>query len=297
MSERNKALLALVVLTLVWGEAWVWWRQMLDLAGPMTAIFHRLVIATVSLFFAMRVLGLRLKLGTPLLPTIAIGVTQTGLFFILQVWAVLQSGPGKTSILIFTMPVWMLLLSGPLLGERVRSAQWLPVAITVAGLLVIIAPWEGGGSFSQLLAIGSALCWAVSGILIKRLGQRQPVDLFNLNAWQMLFGMLLLAAVVPFVPERSVAWGWDYAWLLLILGVASTGGGWVLWGYILKRLPAWQAGLSVLGIPVVANISAHLTLGEQFSPRELAGMACIAAGLALLSWITWRQAFPKAPAA
>lgn len=288
MSERSKALWALVVLTLVWGESWVWWRQMLDLAGPFTASFHRLLLAGVSIFLVMRLRGNRLALGTPLWPTIWIAVTQTGLFFILQVWAVLQSGAGKTSILIFTMPVWMLLMSGPLLGERIRPLQWLPVAVTVAGLLVFIAPWQQGSvSLGQVAALGAALCWAISGVLTKRLAMQQPIDNFNLNAWQMLIGMVMLAGVVVMVPEQPVQWGWHYSGLLIVLGVFSSAGGWLLWGYILKRLPAWQASLSVLGIPVVANVSAHWTLGERFTAPEFSGMLLIGVGLALLSVLAW----------
>ena len=288
MSERNKAALALVVLTLVWGESWVWWRQMLDLAGPFTAVFHRVLLATIAIFAFMRLQGRRVSLGTPLLPTLWIAITQTGLFFGLQVWAVLQSGAGKTAILIFTMPVWMLLMSGPLLGERIRALQWLPVAITVTGLFVFIAPWQvGDTSLGQILALCGALSWAVSGVLTKRLALRQPVDNFNLNAWQMLIGTVILAAVAVVVPEAPVQWGGHYLWLLVLLGVFSTGGGWLIWGYILKRLPAWQAGLSVLGVPVVANISSHWTLGERSTPLELTGMLLIGLGLGLLCLLGW----------
>jgi drug/metabolite transporter (DMT)-like permease len=42
-------------------------------------------------------------------------------FTILQTSALVEGGPGKTSVLIFTMPIWTLLMSWPLLGERVQG--------------------------------------------------------------------------------------------------------------------------------------------------------------------------------
>ncbi|MEK7737479.1 MAG: multidrug transporter, partial [Pseudomonadota bacterium] len=60
-------------------------------------------------------------------------------------------------------------------------------------------------------------------------------------------------------------------------------------------LPAWEASLSVLGVPVVAIPSAHLQLDETASGFELSGMLLIGAGLALLSLFNWRQQRDKNP--
>ena len=48
------------------------------------------------------------------------------------------------------------------------------------------------------------------------------------------------------------------------MSVASTAMCWWLWIYILDRVPAWEASLSVLGTPVVAILSSRLTFGEEF---------------------------------
>ena len=67
----------------------------------------------------------------------------------------------------------------------------------------------------------------------------------------------------------------------------STGSGAIQWIYILDRLPAWEASLSVLGTPVIAILSSRLTLGEEFTALEIAGILLIGGGLALLSLIGW----------
>jgi hypothetical protein len=56
---------------------------------------------------------------------------------------------------------------------------------------------------------------------------------------------------------------------------------------VLKRLPAWQASLSVLGVPAVAILSSRQQMGEAVDTLELAGILLIAAGLTLLSFLGW----------
>ena len=49
--------------------------------------------------------------------------------------ALVDGGPGKTSILVFTMPVWVLLMGWPALGERVRGLQWVAVGLALGDVL------------------------------------------------------------------------------------------------------------------------------------------------------------------
>ena len=62
---------------------------------------------------------------------------------------------------------------------------------------------------------------------------------------------------------------------------------WWLWIYLLDRVPAWEASLSVLGTPVIAILSSRLTFGEQFKATEIGGILLIGSGLALLSLLGW----------
>jgi drug/metabolite transporter (DMT)-like permease len=71
------------------------------------------------------------------------------------------------------------------------------------------------------------------------------------------------------------------------MAVVSTALCWWLWIYILDKVPAWEASLSVLGTPVVALISSRLVMGEEFKLSEMAGIALIGSGLAMLSLIGW----------
>ena len=286
---RNRWLppLALIVLSSTWGYAWVVAKQGLTYAPPFAFAAERCIGSAVALLLALKLSGRPLRMPFPR-ATSMIGLTQVAGFMIFQTWALVEGGPGKTAVLIFTMPIWTLVMSWIFLGERIRGRQWLAALSTLAGLLLIIEPWNMHTSaLSKGLGITAAFCWAAGSILVKRLRSTEPVDLLSLTAWQMVIGAVPLTLLAVLVPERPTDWSMHYVGILAFMAVASTALCWLLWIYILDRVPAWEASLSVLGTPVIAILSSRLTLGEEFSRVEIAGVLLIGSGLALLSLIGW----------
>ncbi len=279
--------LVLAGLSLIWGYTWILSKQALDYSPPFAFAAERCVAGAVALFIALRIMGRPFKLTAPG-PTLVIAMIQVAGFMVFQTWALVEGGAGKTAVLIFTMPIWTLLMAWPLLGERIRGAQWLAALCTLTGLLLIIDPFNLYSSlFSKLLGVMAALCWAGGTILVKRLRTRHTVDLFALTAWQMALGAIPLIAIALVVPERPTDWSMHYIGILALISIVSTALGWWLWNYSLDRVPAWEASLSVLGTPVVAILSSHAVLDESFSPREIGGIVLIGSGLLLLSLVNW----------
>ncbi|HEX5804359.1 MAG TPA: EamA family transporter [Azospira sp.] len=286
-SRRWLPPLALVVLSLTWGYTWILAKQGLAYAPPFAFAAERCLGGALALIVALKLMGRPLKLVAPG-PTLAIALTQVSGFMIFQTWALVEGGPGKTAVLIFTMPIWTLLMAWPLLGERVRGRQWLAAASTLAGLVLIIEPWDMQASlFSKFLGLLAALCWAAGTILIKRLRSTRQVDLLALTTWQMLLGTVPLVVLALIVPERPTEWTGSYLGILAFMSIASTALCWWLWAYILDRVPAWEASLSILGTPVVAIVSSRLIFGEEFKATETTGILLIGSGLALLSLFSW----------
>jgi drug/metabolite transporter (DMT)-like permease len=279
--------LALFVLSVTWGYTWVMAKQALEYAPPFTFAAERCVGGALALLLAVKLMGKSLVLQAPG-QTLTIGLVQVTGFMLFQTWALVEGGPGKTAVLIFTMPIWTLLIAWPMLGERIRGTQWLAALSTLAGLALIIEPWNMHTSlFSKFLGVTAALCWAVGTVLVKRLRSRHKVDLLVLTTWQMVLGAVPLVLLALAIPERPTDWSLPYIGILTFMAVVSTALCWWLWIIILDRVPAWEASLSVLGTPVVAIISSRLMLGEEFRLGEVTGMLLIGGGLALLTLLGW----------
>ena len=278
---------ALVILTIIWGVTWVIAKQGLAYAPPFAFAADRAFCAALALLILLKISGRPMQLMAPGL-TIVISLLQVTASLSLQTWALTSGGAGKTAVLVFTMPLWTLLLSWPILGERIRGGQWLAAFSTLGGLLLIIEPWAiHDGLFGNFLGVLAALCWAVGTLLIKRYRSRLNADVLVFTTWQIVLGSLPLLFLSAIIPERTTDWSLAYIGILVFIALVSFSFCWLLWLYVLDRLPAWEAGLSLLGTPVVALVSSRLVLGEAFKPTETAGILLISTGLALLSLIGW----------
>jgi len=284
-SVRNAAL-ALALLSLIWGYNFVVMKKVMAYVDPFQFTAMRTVLGAGTLFVAL--IWLRKPLRPVAIgPTFLLGLLQTAVFTALLQWSLVSGAAGKTAVLTYTMPFWLLLFAWVGLGERVRGTQWLAVAAAAAGLVFILEPWNAHGSlFSNALALAGGIAWAVSAVYAKRLRARVELDLLSLTAWQMLFGSLLLVVVaLVLTPARPLDISGYFIGALAYNAVFGTGLAWVLWLYVLDKLPAGVAGLSSLSVPAVGVLAAWLQLGEQPSSAEMIGMLLIASALALLSVI------------
>lgn len=292
--ERHGPLLALVALSLLWGYSWVTAKEGLAYAGPLDFAAQRASLGGVALLVLLPLTGRSLKWQAPR-ETIIIGWVQVAGFMFFQSWALVEGGPGKTAVLIFTMPVWTLVLSALFLREPIRGGQWIAAAITLVGLMLIIEPWDMHSStLSKILGIMAALCWAAGTILVKRLRSRQTVDLLNLTAWQMVAGAIPLGIAAVMAHEPATHWTLNYLAILAFMSVITTALCWWLWIYVLDRVPAWEASLSVLGTPVVAIMSSRWATGENFHAPEVGGILLIGVGLVFLAGLGWWRVRNKA---
>lgn len=278
----------LLLLSLIWGYNWVVMKKVLRDVDPFDFSALRTFFGALSLFV---VLALRRR---PLRPvalggTLWLGLLQTAAFTGLIQWALVSGGAGKTAVLVYTMPFWLLMLARTFLGERMRGSQWVAVGLAFAGLMLIVEPWTLRGDLqSTLLAVLAGLVWAASAVWAKRLRGNVQVDLLSLTAWQMLLGSLVLCVIAWLLPSEPPRITPYFVGALAYNALFATGLAWLMWLFILDRLPAGLAGLSSLVIPAVGVLSGWIELGERPSTMESWGMVCIGAALVGISAIAMR---------
>jgi len=273
----------MVAMCAIWGYSWIAMKVALRHAHPFDFAAERLVMGAVLLFAIIAATGRRLTLSGYRM-AIVLGFVQVGAFVILSHYALLTSGPGKTSVLTYTMPFWMIVFAHLLLRERMRGPQWLAVLAAFAGLLLIVSPWRLTSVQGSVLAVASGAVWALAAVLSKRWPTR-GADALTFTAWQLTFGAVPLVLLSLAHAHDAPRWNGEYALTLAYSTIFATAGGWWLWTYVLSHAPAGITGLNTLAIPVIAVIASWLQLGERPPPHELVGMALIAGALALLAWI------------
>lgn len=282
MSAAPRAILALIVMSLIWGYNWVLVKEAMRLVSP----FDFSAIRTIG--GGILLLGVLAWKGRPLRPrnvpmTLLVGFLCTTVSVGTATWALVEGGAGKMAILVYAMPFWLILMAWPLLGERPRGLQWPAVALALAGLVLLLEPWNYRGDwFPSALAVASGLAWAASAVVTKRMDRLGEVDVISLSAWQVLFGGLLLAAVALAVPSAPIRWTPWMAGAMTYNVVLTSAVAILMWFYVLKVLPAGLAGLGSLATPVLGLFFAYALLGERFSFWEGWGGVLIVAALSLL---------------
>jgi drug/metabolite transporter (DMT)-like permease len=280
---RRHAVLLLILLSLIWSYNWIVMKQVLRYSGPFEFSAWRYVLGTGVLFVALRVRGVSLR-PPPLVPVLLIGLAQTLAFQALVQSALVAGGAGRTALLTYTMPFWAVLVAWLVLRERPSAAQATSLALALAGLVLVLEPWRGiGGLGSALLAIAGGLCWAIGMVLSKRVFVRGGVSVLSLTAWQMLAGTVGLVLLAAWVPERPIAWTPPFLLALAYNAVLASGLAWLVWSYVVERLPTSVAGLSSLVVPILGVLFAWGVLGEVPSLAETAGMALLAAALLVVA--------------
>lgn len=249
---------------------------------PFTFSALRTFLGAITLFIVLAILR------RPLRPraiglTAVLGLLQTTGFVGLTMWALESGGAGKTSILIYTMPFWLLLMAWLGLGERLRRIQWVAVALAFFGLMLVLSPWRLRGGFSDLLAVGGAVCWAASAVVAKVLRKRHEVDLLSLTAWQMLLGSLPLVLVAFLAWSGPPVWSGAFFGALAFNVILANALAWMLWLFVLHNLRAGTAGLASLAVPVIGVTSAWIQLGERPDVGEALGMAAIVGALVFMT--------------
>lgn len=193
-------------------------------------------------------------------------------------------------VIVTTQPVFVVLGSWLFFREKVPRPALLGIALALSGSFVI-----GAGDFQvgmrafvgDLLALAAAIL--VSGYLLigRRLRGSVALNGYTFVTYgtsALVLGAASLLARVPFYPYPPRDW-----LLFLALAAVCTVLGHTVFNWVLRYVQASVVSVSILGEPVGAIIWAALFLGENPTPRQLAGGALIFAGLFLFTRITARQ--------
>jgi drug/metabolite transporter (DMT)-like permease len=282
-SMRRYALLALGALALIWGYNWVVMKIATQYASPFEFAAWRLLGGALLLFVAMT------ALRKPLMPErpaayVWIGLFQSGAFVGLATWAVVMAGAGKVAVLSYTMPFWVAALGWPLLGERLRPLQIGAIAAALCGIVLIVDVGHTGGSLGpDAIAVAAGVAWAIGVVMTRRVQVRHKVDPLWLTTWQLFFGGLGIGIVAAIVPHRATHWTPLYAAALAYNIVLASACAYLLWVFVLRKLPARDASMGTLANPIIGILAAWLQLGEVPSMPEAIGMALIVLSLLALT--------------
>ncbi|MGG1550966.1 DMT family transporter [Paenibacillus ferrarius] len=282
--SRKQTLFYLVFLILMWGINWPLSKYALEFTPP--------------LLFA----GLRTLIGGALLLIIALPrwkqlrLRETWLYYVLSAFLSivfyygfqtvgLQYMPaGLFSAIVFLQPVLLGLFAWMWLGERMYTRKMVGLLLGFGGVAEMsIGGLEGGISiFGVLLALGSALSWALGTVYIKR--QAAKVDSLWMTAMQIVIGGIVMTVYGSTVESWSeVRWTAAFLYDTLFISVFIIALGWLAYFKLIGSGEASKVGSYTFLIPVVSIVCSILFLNEHLTMNLIVGMALIVSSILLVN--------------
>jgi len=172
-----------------------------------------------------------------------------------------------------TAPVYVALLSGWILGEHVRTLDWVITGVILSGMLLFFGDTlTVDGFWGNICAIVSAICWAVFVLFSRRQKDDSPLKIPILG--HVICALLGLPFIIASGPPES-GWFW-----IIPMGTIGAGLSFVLYTIVIKRLKAIEVIITQTIEPVFNPIWVFLAVGETPGPWALLG------GLIVLSSVT-----------
>jgi drug/metabolite transporter (DMT)-like permease len=217
------------------------------------------------------------------------------LFSICMLFGVSMTSAVAAGVIMASIPAAVALMSWAFLRERIGLRVWGAVACAVVGIALVSlsktgpsihAPsgTEADSNYAwlgNLLLVGAVLCEAAYAVIGKKLtGVLSPK---RISALINLWGFVLVTPLGIWM-----AWSFEFGrvapstWLLLLF-YSLAASVWTVWLWMtgLKTVPANEAGVFAVLLPISAAAVGVIVLGETLNPTQIGAFGIALAGVVL----------------
>lgn len=211
----------------------------------------------------------RERLGQHLLRNV-VHFTGQNLWF----WALTMIPLAQVFALEFTSPIWVILLSPLVLGEKLTRARLFAAGMGFIGILLVARPDFSNLDPGVLAAAASALCFAATSLLTKKLTRGESIVsiLFWLTLMQGVFGLVTagIDGVIHLPTWQTLPW-------LILIGFCGVLAHLCLTTALSLAPASYVVPIDFARLPVIAAVG-MLFYAEPLDPYVLLGAAVIFLG-------------------
>jgi len=227
------------------------------------------------------------------------------LFSICMLFGVSMTSAVSAGVIMSAIPAVVALLSWVFLRERIGPRVWSAIGCAALGIALFslskseLVAQSGQGLeanlayknmwLGNLLVFAAVLCEAAYAVIGKKLtgalGAKRISSLINLWGFVLMTPLGLYVALS--FDFRAVSGG---IWLLLVF-YALAASVWTVWLWMtgLQSVPAAQAGVFTVMLPISAALVGVLVLGETLSSHQLMAFAIALVGVVLATLPSRKQ--------
>ncbi|MFC0695092.1 EamA family transporter RarD [Paraburkholderia humisilvae] len=266
----------------IWGLFPVYFKSLHQIS-PLEILAHRMVWSMLFLFIVLTV-RLQWRWLVPvlrdrrLLGRFAVSAALLSANWGIYIWAVNAGHIVEASLGYFVTPLISVLFGLGFLGERLRVAQWLAVAIAAAGVLWLT--WENGRP--PWISICLALTFGGYGLL-RKTAKLGALEGLTLETILLLPVALLYLAALSLHGDSGFGAASTGVKVLLALAGPITAVPLLLFAAGARRIPLSMLGLLQYVTPTLQLLIGVLIYREPFGGAQLIGYGAIWLALVVYS--------------
>lgn len=211
---------------------------------------------------------------------LSLGGFSLGMSWIFLFEAYTYIGVSVGTLLYYCGPVIVMALAPIIFKERLTPVKLIGFVIVLLGMVLVNSEafLEGEMSIGILLGLLAAVMYATMVIFNKK---GQAIQGLENTAIQLVSAFLLVTIYSIIKGSFPVTINTESILPIIILGLVNTGIGCYYYFTSIGKLPVQT--VSILGYiePLSALLFSAILLGENLSPLQLVGAACILGGAAL----------------
>ncbi|OAS84675.1 DMT family transporter [Metabacillus litoralis] len=273
----------MLFLCIVWGFNFVIMKLGNDVFPPVLFAAFRFLLGAIVLFGLTYIKKIPLPGKRELKWYILCGFLQTTYFNIAIQISLNYISAGLTSVLTYSMPLFLSLMAHYFIpGEKLTVSKIIGISIGIVGLFLAMDIQFGGNIWAPILALSSAVTWALSSLIFKK--KLQGCDTVQFTTWQMGAGAIGLFMYSISFEHGQSHWSLMAVVYLLYSGILASALAFVIWSHILSKMEASKASISLLIVPVVGTLSGILFLNEDLNAITLIGIILVLLGVWLVNY-------------
>ena len=296
---RPRDVIELLVLSVLWGGAYLFTRAAVPAFGPGPLVCLRLGLAALVLLPILAWRGQLPQLTVKPRGLLVVGVPFTALPFLTMTWGALHITAGLSAVLSATAPMFAALVAHFVMKEKLGRWRVFGLLLGFAGVLWLmsggaVSMRSGDGALAVLAVLTTAMIWSVGATYTRQ--QMAGVDAMATTVGSLAAASLALAplawATWPAQPPSARAWA-----EMAFLGIACSGLGMWMYFRLLRRIGAVRAMSVTFLSPLVAMVAGTLYLGEALTLQMVGGCLVVLLGTALSLGLIKAAAASPAPGA
>ncbi|MGE7906813.1 DMT family transporter [Peribacillus sp. NPDC094092] len=269
---------SMVILCLIWGFNFVIMKLGNGAFPPVLFAALRFLTGAIVLLGVVYMKKIPLPNKSDLKWYVLCALFQTTFFNIAIQISLNHVSAGLTSVLTYSMPLFLSIMAHWWIpGERLTPRKTIGIALGLFGLCLAMNIHLGGSIWALLLALSSAILWALANLIFKL--KLKHCDSIQFTTWQMTIGAVGLLLYSLSFEHGESNWGWMPVVYILFSGIVASALAFVMWNRILSRTEASKAAISLLLVPVVGVISGCIFLHENLKIGTLAGILFVLVGI------------------